>query len=95
MSRQWFDAVGYLSIFLMPGLFLIGGIADRPWLAFGVVILVFPLARVAFGALPAKGAPEWRETVATFLDRLALGIHGCAACLCAGRAVVSQRIAKR
>ena len=28
MSRQWFSAVGYLSIFLMPALFLIGAIAD-------------------------------------------------------------------
>ena len=72
MIRQWFSAVGYLSIFLMPVLFLIGAIADSPWLAFGVVVLVFPLARVAFGALPATGAPEWNETVATFLDRLPL-----------------------
>ena len=72
MSRQWFSAVGYLSIFLMPALFLIGAIADKPWLAFGVVVLVFPLARVAFGALPAAGTPEWNETVATVLDRLPL-----------------------
>ena len=55
MSRQWFSAVGYLSIFLMPALFLIGAMTDKPWLAFGVVVLVFPLARVAFGALPAAG----------------------------------------
>ncbi len=72
MSRQWFSALGYLSIFLMPALLLIGAIEDSPWLAFGVVALVFPLARVAFGALPAAGAPEWNETVATFLDRLPL-----------------------
>jgi fatty acid desaturase len=72
MIRQWFSAVGYLSIFLMPVLFLIGAVTDSPWLAFGVVVLVFPLARVAFGALPATGAPEWNETVATFLDRLPL-----------------------
>jgi hypothetical protein len=72
MSRQWFSAVGYLSIFLMPTLFLIGAMADKQWLAFGVVVLVFPLARVAFGALPAAGTPEWNETVATVLDRLPL-----------------------
>jgi hypothetical protein len=46
MSRQWFSALGYLSIFLMPALLLIGAIEDSPWLAFGVVALVFPLARV-------------------------------------------------
>lgn len=72
MSRQWFGAVGYLSIFLMPALFLMGAIINRPWLAFGVVIFVFPLARVAFGAVSRAGAPEWHERVATFLDLLPL-----------------------
>jgi len=72
MSRQWVGAAGYLSIFLMPTLFVIGAITERPWLAFGAVILAFPLARVAFGALPAAGVPEWPEPVATFLDRLPL-----------------------
>lgn len=70
MGKQWMAAAGYLSIFLVPTLFLTGSAIDRPWLAFGVVIVVFPLARVVFGALPAAGAPEWRESVATALDGL-------------------------
>ena len=28
------------------------------------------MARLVFGALPAAGAPEWRESVATALDHL-------------------------
>lgn len=70
MGKQCVAAAGYLSIFLMPTLFLTGSAIDRPWLAIGVVIIVFPMARVAFGALPATGAPEWRESVATGLDHL-------------------------
>ncbi|MBN8493149.1 MAG: hypothetical protein J0M00_17205 [Burkholderiales bacterium] len=70
MDKQCVAAAGYLSIFLVPALFLAGSAIDRPWLAFGVVILVFPMARAAFGALPAAGAPQWRESVATALDRL-------------------------
>lgn len=70
MDKQCVAAAGYLSIFLVPALFLTGSAIDRPWLAFGVVIIVFPMARAAFGALPAAGAPEWRESVATALDRL-------------------------
>lgn len=71
-GRQWSGAAGYLAIFLMPALFTVGAFIDEPWLAFGVVVLVFPLARVAFGALPANGAPYWPEAIATFLDRLPL-----------------------
>lgn len=70
MSKQCLGAAGYLSIFLVPTLFLIGAAIDRPWLTFGVVIVVFPLARAVFGALPPSGAPEWREAVATALDHL-------------------------
>lgn len=72
MGKQWVAATGYLAIFLMPALFVVGAIINEPWLAFGVVVFVFPLARLAFGALPEAGAPEWREDVATFLDRLPL-----------------------
>lgn len=72
MDRQWLAAAGYLTIFLMPMLFLLGALVQEPWLAFGVVILVFPLARVVFGAMPATGAPEWRERIATLLHGLPL-----------------------
>jgi len=72
MSKQLMTSAGYLSILLMPTLFVVGGVINEPWMAFGVVILVFPLARLTFGALPSSGVPEWSESVATFLDRLPL-----------------------
>lgn len=70
MGKQCLAAAGYLSIFLVPTLFLTGAAIDRPWLSIGVIILMFPLARVAFGALPASGVPDWSEAVATALDLL-------------------------
>lgn len=70
MHKQWIQASGYLSVFLMPLLFVSGTLFGRPWLAFGVVVLIFPLARTVFGALPRSGAPEWSERIATSLDRL-------------------------
>jgi alkane 1-monooxygenase len=70
MGKQCIAATGYLSIFIVPTLFLIGLAIDKSWLAFGVVIMVFPLARAVFGALPAAGAPEWQESIATALDHL-------------------------
>lgn len=92
MDKQWLCAAGYLTIFLMPALFLIGCLANEPWLAFGVVILVFPLARVAFGGMPATGAPEWHERIATLLHGLPLAF-ACVlpACVLAGVVAVSQR----
>ncbi len=72
MDKQWTSAAGYLTIFLMPTLLLLGALIEEPWLAFGVVILVFPLARVVFGAMPATGVPEWRERIATLLHCLPL-----------------------
>ncbi len=70
VNGQWLGAVGYLSIFLMPALFLVGAVIVRPWLAFGAVVIAFPLTRVGFGALTKAAAPQWPETVATLLDRL-------------------------
>ena len=91
MDKQWMPAAGYLTIFLMPTLFLLGGLVQEPWLAFGVVILVFPLARVVFGAMPATGAPEWRERIATLLHGLPL-LFACVlpACVLAGLILASQ-----
>mgnify|MGYP000668019556 CR=1 FL=1 len=54
MGKQWMAAAGYLSIFLVPALFLTGSAIGRPWLAFGAVIVVFPMARVVFGAHDLK-----------------------------------------
>jgi fatty acid desaturase len=71
MKSQSLSALGYLSIFLMPVLLLAGAVMDMHWLAFAAVVLVFPAARLAFGAFPAM-VPDWREGIATFLDRLPL-----------------------
>ena len=71
MVKQWINASGYSAIFLMPALLFAGTLWGKPWLAFGVVVLVLPMLRLVFGAMPAT-APEWSEEVATFLDRLPL-----------------------
>jgi fatty acid desaturase len=70
MLGQLGMATGYLSIFLMPLLLLVGVRLDQPYLAFGVALLVFPLARGIFGAYRHQTAILWHEGVATFLDRL-------------------------
>lgn len=91
MDKQWMAAAGYLTIFLMPALFLVGAVIREPWLAFGIVILVFPLARVVFGGMPATGAPVWRERIATFLHRLPLAF-ACVlpVCVLTGLVLTSQ-----
>ena len=94
MRNQWIQASGYLSILLMPALFLAGVLGHRPWLAFGTVVLVFPLTRLLFGAVPAAAAPEWRESVATVLHRLPL-LYAPAliACVLVGLHAASARLA--
>jgi fatty acid desaturase len=69
MSSQWVQASGFGAIFIMPALLLLGSATGHQWLAFAVVVFVFPLARLVLGALPAE-PPQWREDVATWLDRL-------------------------
>jgi alkane 1-monooxygenase len=71
MGKQWLGAAGYTAIFLMPALLLGGVLAGKPWLAFGVVAVAFPVMRLILGALPPE-SPEWSEAVATFLDKLPL-----------------------
>jgi alkane 1-monooxygenase len=69
MNAQWLQASGFGAIVLMPVLLPGGAAIGRPELAFGVAILVFPLARLLLGAVPQE-LPEWREDVATWLQRL-------------------------
>lgn len=71
MTSQRLWAIGYLCIFLMPTLLLVGAVTDLHWLAFAAVVLVFPAARLAFGSLPLT-VPDWREGIATVLHRLPL-----------------------
>ena len=67
---QRFAASGYLTVLLLPAVLLIGVAIAQPLLAFGTVILVFPLARVVLGTY---GRPAvWREGLATALHALPL-----------------------
>jgi hypothetical protein len=70
---QWFMACGYLVILLLPMLLVAGAWIAHPSLAFGVVILVFPLGRAVFGVYPFSTPIVWSEGTATFLDRLPAG----------------------
>jgi fatty acid desaturase len=67
--QQLLLAGGYLSVFLVPALLIAGLEIGHPILAFGVVMLAFPLARILFGDYPAATV-LWREWIATCLDRL-------------------------
>lgn len=69
MWRQAPAAAGYLSIFVVPLLLVVGAWIDVPGLSFGVVMLVFPLLRTIVGPLTQHGT-IWHESLATALDRL-------------------------
>lgn len=73
MGTQLFMATGYLSILLMPMLLALGVATGMPYLAIAVAVLVFPMMRVVFGAYRWRSPLLWRESVATFLDRLPIG----------------------
>jgi Fatty acid desaturase len=70
MVKQLLRATGYLSILLMPMLLAFGVWLRQPAFAFAVCMLVLPLARTVFGALPAHRSPLWAESVATVLHWL-------------------------
>jgi alkane 1-monooxygenase len=82
-GRQAMMALGYLSIFLMPTLLAVGVHIGHSYLAFGVVMLVFPLARSVFGAYRPGPAPLWDERIATLLDVLPIA-YGVALLLALG-----------
>src|SRR5947208_15535062 len=69
MLLQLLSASGYLSVFIVPALLVYGVSNDMPYLAFGVVMLIFPMARVVFGE-HQRVRTLWHEAVATALDRL-------------------------
>lgn len=70
-SRQVLRASGYLSVLIAPALLTCAALINRPFLVVGSVLLVFPLARLVFGAIGEAGSPSWDERVATALDHLA------------------------
>ncbi len=70
MLKQIYMAAGYLAVFLMPALPAAGVWFEHPYLAFGIVMLLFPLARGVFGAYSERTPIQWNERVANALDRL-------------------------
>lgn len=70
MTNQLAHAAGYLAVLIVPALLAWAAWHDEPLLVFGAVMLVFPLARVAFGAVDEAGPPVWSERIAAALDRL-------------------------
>jgi fatty acid desaturase len=68
-ARLQFAAAGYLIIFAPPALLLVATVLQEAWLVTGTVFLVFPLARMIFGATPTD-AIEWRPTIRKLLSAL-------------------------
>jgi fatty acid desaturase len=69
MLRQLFQASGFLCILIAPVLLVVGIAADKPILAFAVLMLGLPLMRPLFGPLPDEPI-EWREWIGTTLHLL-------------------------
>ena len=67
---QVIAAAGFTSVFIAPMLLMLSSALNLPFLTFGAVMLVYPLLRVVFGAVPASGPPVWGERVAGLLDGL-------------------------
>ena len=72
MTNQLCFAAGYLTMFLVPALLLLGIALDAPIFAFGMVMFVLPLARPLVGKLAPASTPLWGERIATALERLPL-----------------------
>ena len=64
------SASGYGVIFAPPSLLATSAAVGEPWLVFAVVLTLFPLARLLFGALSPGPAPLWNEHVALLLESL-------------------------
>ena len=87
MGEQVFMAAGYSSMLLMPLLLALGVALDLPYLAVAIATLVLPMMRIVFGAYRWRSPILWRESVATYLDRLPIGY--CAVLFAAIACVVS------
>lgn len=72
MLNQLAHASGYLTIFLVPLLLVVGIGLDVPSLAFAMVMMVFPLGRRLLGHVRAGESIDWRESISTALDKLPL-----------------------
>ncbi len=72
MSGQIRSAAGFAAIFIAPALLGLSALIAEPLLALGVAILLFPLARLVFGAHTPGEPPAWDERIAFVLERLPL-----------------------
>jgi fatty acid desaturase len=70
MTSQFAHAAGHLAVLIAPALLAWAAWLEEPLLVFGAVMLAFPLARIAFGAMDEAGPPTWSEGIAAALDRL-------------------------
>ena len=70
MMNQLCIAAGYLTMFLVPALLLLGIAFDAPIFAFVMVMFVLPLARPLVGKLAPSSTPLWSERLATSLEGL-------------------------
>jgi fatty acid desaturase len=70
MWQQLRWTLGYSLMLALPLIFLLGMAIGHPSLAFAVTMLALPLGRWAFGAFGAHGPIQWREDIATVLDKL-------------------------
>jgi alkane 1-monooxygenase len=68
--KQLASAAGYGVIFIAPALLATSAAVGQPWLVFAVVLTLFPLARLLFGALSPGPAPLWSEHAALLLELL-------------------------
>lgn len=70
MALQLLRAAGYLAILIAPALLALSAWIDEPFLLAGLVMLVFPLARMVFGAVDDSAPRVWDERIGMALDRL-------------------------
>lgn len=70
---QCVEAAGYSAVLIAPLLLALSSWLNQAYLTVGTVMLVFPLLRVVFGAVPPGDAPIWHEWISAALDELSFG----------------------
>mgnify|MGYP001205294728 CR=1 FL=1 len=68
--KSFASAAGFLTALSAPALLALGAWLDKPALAGGTILLLFPLARLMFGAFHSSMEHEWHPRVARLLDQL-------------------------
>jgi hypothetical protein len=66
--RQLLRVSGYGVASFLPALLIVATELDEPYLVFGTVMLLFPMSRLVFGAVPSRQETEWRPWLAGALD---------------------------